>query len=171
MTKTLILYYSRTGNTKAACNVLQHELGADILELSDLKNRAGKWGFFCSLWACIFNIKTKIDPEKPNFSAYNNIILGTPVWGGGLSLAARTLIARNHFDGKKVIIFVTTNGQESEKQTEKARNLVRQAGGNPGPFFQVLARKRIDGKRFERTLDEIRTDTAMLVPEIKKALA
>ena len=171
MSKTLIVYYSRTGNTAAACNVLQEELGADILELRDLKNRAGKWGFFCSLWACIFNIKTKIDPEKPNFSAYNNIILGTPVWGGGLSLAARTLIARNHFDRKKVIIFVTTNGKESEKQTEKARNLVRRVGGNPGPFFQVLARKRIDGKRFDRTLDEMLKDTVNLIPKIKKVLS
>lgn len=171
MSKTLIVYYSRTGNTAAACNVLQEELGADILELRDLKNRAGKWGFFCSLWACIFNIKTKIDPEKPNFSAYNNIILGTPVWGGGLSLAMRTLIARNRFDRKKIIIFVTTNGQESEKQTEKARNLVRWAGGNPGPFFQVLARKRIDGKRFDRTLDEMLKDTVNLIPKIKKVLS
>ena len=171
MSDTLILYYSRTGNTKAACEVLQQALGADILELQDMKNREGKLGFFRSIVECVFNIETKIYPAKPDYDSYDNIILGTPVWGGGLSLATRALLAHNYFDFKKVIIFVTTNGEESKTQTEKARNLVRQSGGNPGPFFQVLARKKIDGKRFDRTLDEILEDTKSLVPQIKEALS
>ena len=171
MSKTLILCYSRTGNTKAACNVLRQELDADILELDDLTNREEKLGFFRAIVECVFNIETKIYPAKPDFAPSDNIILGTPVWGGGLSLAMRTLLAHNYFDRKKVIIFVTTNGEESKSQTEKARNLVRRAGGNPGPFFQVLARKKIDGKRFDRTMDEILEDTTNLVPNIKKALS
>ena len=34
--KTLILYYSLTGNTRAGCEVLQAELGADIIEISSV---------------------------------------------------------------------------------------------------------------------------------------
>ena len=35
----LILYYSLTGNTRACCEALQRTLGADILEIKDLKKR------------------------------------------------------------------------------------------------------------------------------------
>ena len=40
MGKTLIVYYSLTGNTKAGCEVLQSELMADVLEIRDLVNRS-----------------------------------------------------------------------------------------------------------------------------------
>ena len=37
--KTLIVYYSLTGNTKAVCEALQKEIGCDIIEIKDLKSR------------------------------------------------------------------------------------------------------------------------------------
>ena len=37
--KTLIIYYSRTGNTKAVCESLAKEINADIVEVKDLNNR------------------------------------------------------------------------------------------------------------------------------------
>ena len=44
--KTLILYYSRTGNTKAACEALAKAMAADIAQVKDLSDRSGGWGFF-----------------------------------------------------------------------------------------------------------------------------
>ena len=61
--KTLILYYSRTNNTKMCCEALQKELGADLLEIKDLKNRAGGWGFFTGAVGSLFNVHTDIDPH------------------------------------------------------------------------------------------------------------
>jgi hypothetical protein len=42
VSKILIIYYSNTGNTKAACEALQEKLGADIIGIKDLKNNPGK---------------------------------------------------------------------------------------------------------------------------------
>ncbi|MDX1778403.1 MAG: hypothetical protein R3339_05950, partial [Thermodesulfobacteriota bacterium] len=125
----LILYYSLTGNTKTCCELLQKELAADVIEVKDLKNRSGKWGFFKTAIGSLFGRHTKIEPENPDMSSYPYIILASPIWTGKLSMATRTLIEKNSFEGKKVILFTTTNAFEIEKYKEKSKDLVRKAGG------------------------------------------
>ena len=165
--KTLILYYSLTGNTKAGCEALQKELGASIVEIKDLKERSGKWGFFKTAIGSLVGKHTKIEPEKLDLSGYQNIILGSPIWTGKLSMAIRTVIDRNRFDGQKVIIYTTTNAFEKEEYKEKSRNLVRKAGGDVVGYYQILAKEEVDGKKKDRTKEQIIEDTLALVPEIK----
>lgn len=166
--KTLILYYSLTGNTRAACEVLQTELDADIMEIKDLRKRSGKWGFFKTAMASLVGKHTKIEPEKIDFTGYQNIIFGSPIWTGKLSMVIRTVIDRNRFDGKKVIIFTTTNAYEKEKYKEKGRKLVRKAGGDVVGYYQVLAKDKIDGEKVDRGKEKIAEDARALVPEIRQ---
>lgn len=166
--KTLILYYSLTGNTRAGCEALQKELDATILEIKDLRKRSGKWGFFKTAFGSLFGRHTKIEPEKIDFTGYQNIILGSPIWTGKLSMAIRTVIDRNSFEGKKVIIYTTTNAYEKEKYKEKARKLVRKAGGNVVGYYQILAKEKVNDKKIDRTKEQIIEDTRALVPEIKQ---
>ena len=166
--KTLILYYSLTGNTRAGCEVLQKELDATIVEIKDLRKRSGKWGFFKTAFGSLFGRHTKIEPEKLDFTGYQNIILGSPIWTGKLSMAMRTVIDRNNFEGKQVVIYTTTNAYEKEKYKEKARKLVRKAGGNVVGYYQVLAKEKVIGKKIDRTKEQIIKETLTLVPEIKQ---
>ena len=165
----LILYYSLTGNTRASCEALHEALGADILEVKDLRKRSGKWGFFKTAFASLFGKHTKIEPMHPDLSPYPNIILGSPIWTGKLSMAIRTLVDKNSFEGKKVVIFTTTNAFEKEKYTEKSRNLVRKAGGEVVGYYQVLAKEEVNGGKIDRTKEQIVEDTLIFVPDIKKS--
>ena len=89
-----------------------------------------------------------------------------------LSMAIRTLIDKNRFDNKKVMIYTTTNAGEKEKYKEKNSNLVREAGGDVVGYYQVLAmEEEIEGERVKRTKEQIVKDTLELVPEIKKAFS
>jgi flavodoxin len=169
--KTLILYHSLTGNTKSGCEVLQQELGADIMEVKDLIDRSGKWGFFKTAIGSLVGRHTRIEPEKLDLTGYQNIILGSPIWTGKLSMAMRTFIDRNRFDGKKVIIFTTTNAFEKEEYKEKSKNLVRQAGGDVIGYYQILAKEEVAGEKIDRTKEQIIADTVALVPEIKGLLS
>jgi flavodoxin len=169
--KTVLLYYSLTGYTKVCCEALQGALGADIIEIKDLRKRSGKWGFFKTAIASLFGKKTKIDPKNPDLSPYTNIILGSPIWTGKLSMAIRTLIDKNRFDGKKVVIFTTTNAYEKEKYVEKSRNLVRKSGGEVVGYYQILSRDKVDGERVERPKEQVVEDALELVPEIQKAFS
>ena len=169
MGKTLILYYSLTGNTGAGCEALQKALGADILEIKDLKKRSDKgFTYRRTGFASLFGLHTRIEPENPDLSAYHNIIIGSPIWTGKLSMAIRTLIDKNSFDGKKVVIYTTTNAGEKGKYKEKSSNLVREAGGDVVGYYQILAMDRTGDEKVKRTNDQIIADTLMLVPSIKE---
>jgi flavodoxin len=168
MGKTLIVYYSLSGNTLAGCEVLQNELQTDILEIKDLVNRTGGWGFVRSAFGSLFGFHTKIDPEQPDLAAYQNIIIASPIWTGKLSMAIRTFIDKNRFDNKKVILYTTTNAEEKEKYKEKNRNLVREKGGEVVGYFQILARKIVDDEKILRTIDEIKSETLSAVPDMKR---
>ena len=169
--KTLIIYYSLTGNTKASCEALQEALGADIIEVKDLRKRSGKWGFFKTAFASLFGKHTKIEPEHPDLSQYSNIVLGSPIWTGKLSMAIRTLIDKNSFEDKKVVIFTTTNAFEKEKYKEKSRNLVRKVGGEVVGYYQVLAKEEVNGEKVDRTKEQIVEDTLIFVPDIKRSFS
>jgi flavodoxin len=43
--KTLVIYYTRSGNAKFMAETIAAELGADIEEVIDLKNRQGRLAF------------------------------------------------------------------------------------------------------------------------------
>jgi len=167
--KTLIAYYSRTGNTKLACEALAKELGADLLEIKDGSDRSGGWGFFTGAMSAVFNMQTSIEPEHPNFASYGRIILAAPIWSGRLATATRTLIAKNRFGGKKVGLFTTTNVLEKESSREKGKAAVAGAGGIAVGYWQVAVREKTDGKKIEKKPGQIVKETLALVPDIKAA--
>ena len=169
MGKTLILYYSRTGNTKMCCEALQKELGADLLEIKDLKNRDGGWGFFTGALGSMFNVHTNIDPLNPDLSPYKNIIIASPIWTGTLSTAIRTLIDKNRFDNKQVVMFTTTNAAEKEKYIEKSKARAANNGAQVVGYYQVVVKKEVAGQKVDKPKQEIIEDTLKFVPEIKKA--
>lgn len=43
--RTLVIYYTRTGNSKFAAEMVAAELGADIEEVVDLKKRKGRLAY------------------------------------------------------------------------------------------------------------------------------
>ncbi|MBW2553287.1 MAG: hypothetical protein JRE20_04050 [Deltaproteobacteria bacterium] len=106
---TLIIYYSRTGKTKLICETLQKYLDADLLEINDLKDREGTWGYLTAAYDAIFNRHTPIEPEKIDFSHYQSIIVASPVWNWKLCTPIHTFLDENEFDGKKVVLITNAN--------------------------------------------------------------
>ncbi len=169
--KTLILYYSRTGNTKAACEALAKAMGADSIEVKDLSGRSGGWGFFTGTMNALLNMQTGIEPEHPDLAPYTRVIVASPIWAGSLSAASRTSIARNRFDGKKVLVFSTSNVLEKKAQLEKARALVEKAGGVYCGHFQIAVTEKVDGRKTEKGAARIVQETTALTPDMEKAFA
>jgi len=168
--KTLIVYYSRTGNTKIACEALQKELGCDSIEIKDMKNREGRWGYYTAAFGSIFGTHTKIDPTEFNLSPYAAIIVGSPIWAGKPSAAIRTFIAKNRLDGKKVIPVFTTNVILKEASMDRTRKMVRQSGGQVSDCFQIAVTEEIDGEKIEVSKKRIVEDAAKIAAEISKVL-
>jgi flavodoxin len=115
--KTLVIYYTRTGNTKFIAETIAAELGADIEEVVDLKNRQGKLAFLPAGRDAMRGKETEIDQTKRTPADYDLIIIGQPVWAGSPTPAIRTYLNKNDLSGKKVaLLFSDINlGQAVEK--------------------------------------------------------
>lgn len=167
--KTLILYYSHTGNTKAACEVLQKELGADIREIKDLNSREGFWAA-TGMLKIFMGMQTDIEPETVDFGSYDALVIAAPIWAAQFGLAMRTFVERNDFEGKPVIIFITADSFIDEKYQNKHKALVEASGGTVAGHFQVHATDEEDGEKVPRTKEKIVEETLKLVPDIKACM-
>lgn len=168
--KTLILYYSKTGNTRAACEALQKELGADIREIKDLNSRDTKLGAVAGMLKTLLGMHTDIDPKTVDLSPYSTVIIAAPIWAAKFGLAMRTYVETNRFDNKNIIIFITADVFIEEKYQEKHKALVTQSGGNVIGYFQTQAADLVNKEKIPRTKEKIVTETLKLVPEILKSI-
>jgi len=105
--KSLIVYYSRTGNAKFVAEKIAGIFGSDIEEIIDLKSREGKMGWMSAGRDASTGRSTKIAPTTKNPHDYDVLIIGTPVWAWNPSAAIRTYLNNNDLTGKKVALFFT----------------------------------------------------------------
>jgi flavodoxin len=168
--KILILYYTKTGNTKAACEALQKALGADIQEIKDLNSRDTRLGGIGGMLKTLLGMHTAIEPKKVDLSSYTTVIISAPIWAAKFGLAMRTFVETNRFDGKNVIIFITADSFIEDKYQAQHKGLLAASGGNVNGYFQVQACDMVNKEKVPRTKEKIVEETLKLVPEFKKTL-
>ena len=107
--RTLVLYYSQTGTTKAVAEEFQKMLGADIEVISVENDYTGN--FQETIDRCMKERETgelpTLDPLKVNLDDYDVIFLGYPIWFGTYAPPIKTLLKENNLDGKKIVPFCT----------------------------------------------------------------
>ena len=114
--KTLIVYYSATGNTKTVARYIADATGGDLFELepaepytdddlnyNDPDSRVCREHDDESLRE-IELVSTTVD----NFSDYDEIFVGYPIWWGVSAWPVNQFIKNNDFTGKTVIPFCTS---------------------------------------------------------------
>ena len=125
--KALVVYYSRTGNTRAVAERIAQELGAEIEEVLDKKKRSGALGFLLGGKDATMGNKTEIAETSKNPADFDLLVVGTPVWSSSPTPAIRTYLSKYDLTGKKVAAFYTSEGSENEKAIAKIRKLLPNA--------------------------------------------
>lgn len=133
--KVLVVYYSRTGNTKKVAEDLATALGADIEQLIDKKDRSGAGGYLKAGRDASKNSLTEIGPVKTDASRYDLVVIGTPVWAWNMTPAVRTYITANKALLKKIAVFTTAGGTKPEKIVAKIEELAGQKAMAFAGFF------------------------------------
>ena len=121
--KTLVVYYSRTGNTKYVAEKIAELLNGVISEITDKKNRKGKLNFLKSGYESIREKLTEIEVNK-KIDEYDFVIVGSPVWAGKIPPAIRTFLVKNDFASKKIAFFVTVGGDKSQKALNAMKEII-----------------------------------------------
>ncbi len=107
--RTIIIYYSYTGNTKKVADILTEYLRQryeiKILRLEALDESAS---FFKQAARALFRKKAKISSVEFDLSSYDLICLGTPVWAFGPAPAMNTYLENCFgFENKDAVLFTT----------------------------------------------------------------
>lgn len=129
--KTIIVYYSMSGNTDFAAREIAARLGADTLRIEPEKTYPDKglrkffWGGKSAVMAETPPLRTYQFPAE----AYEQVILGFPVWAGNLTPPLRTFLRDNAaaLAGKRVSAFACESGSGGEKALAR----LREALGRP----------------------------------------
>ena len=116
--KTLLVCYTRTGNSKFAAETIAAELGADMEEVVDLKNRKGRLAFLSAGRDAMQGKLTEIEQTTKNPLDYDLIVIAQPVWAGSPTPAIRTYLKKNDLSGKKLALFFSDSSHKAVEKTK-----------------------------------------------------
>ena len=116
--KTLVVYFSATGNTERVAEMIAEATGGDLFELepvepytdedldyNDDNSRTSREYADESLR----NVEL-VAATVEDFSAYKNIFVGYPLWWSEAAWPVNSFVESNDFTGKTVIPFCTSGG-------------------------------------------------------------
>ncbi|OGT20962.1 MAG: hypothetical protein A3C55_02905 [Gammaproteobacteria bacterium RIFCSPHIGHO2_02_FULL_42_13] len=115
--KTLIVYYSLTGNVKFIAETMAKTIDADLLELKLTEKDINPKGFMKFLWGGkqVFSKKhPDLLPFDKNPQDYDLLIIGTPVWAWTYAPALRTFFANTNISNKKIALFCCHGGGKGQ---------------------------------------------------------
>jgi len=148
--KSLVVYYSYSGNTKKVAKVLAEILKAkgevDELELVAL-DESGSFLGQCS--RAFRHIKARIQDVNFDLSKYDLICFGTPVWAFGPAAALNTYLDKcSGIKGKQIILFSTYgSGTGKERCLDYAQKILSSKGAVGFKRFSIQQFK-VDNKEF-----------------------
>ena len=122
--KTLIVYFSWSGNTRAAAEYVREILNTDIFEIIPANRYPSDYSAMLSQY--------RREKERDTFprlannidiSQYDTIILGYPNWGGDLPWVVKSFLSANNFSGKRIAPLCTHGGGGFARSINSIREL------------------------------------------------
>ena len=114
--KTLVVYFSATGTTKAAAQRLAKELGADLYEITpEQPYTAADLDWTDKQSRSTIEMKDKssrpaIKGRCENIADYDTVWIGFPVWWYTAPTIVNTFIEAHDLSGKTLNVFATSGG-------------------------------------------------------------
>ena len=129
--KSIVVYFSASGNTKAAAEKIAELTGSDLMEIvpeekyteADLNWHDGESR--TSVEKDDASIRPAIKPDTKNLADYDTVFLGYPIWWGTAPKVLWNFVEKHDFTGKTVLPFCTTH---SSSEGESGRTLQKLSG-------------------------------------------
>ena len=111
--RTLIVYFSQTGNTEGLANLIHEISGADIFRLERATPYSSSSNGPILYGEALNELRTEAVPELkecPNIDQYDTILLGYCNWWSSVPACVRTFLMRNDLSGKTIVPFCSMGG-------------------------------------------------------------
>ena len=126
--KTLVVFFSRSGNTELMARKIAEIEDAQILPITSNKYNIGFKGWMQALQDAR-KTAAEITPDKIDLSPFDTIYIGSPIWLYSPAPPVFEFAKNNDFSGKKVILFNSMNSKFEEQYIDEFKNIVEQNGG------------------------------------------
>ena len=115
--KTLVVYYSASGNTERVAKDIAEAAGADLFEIVPTEVYTSEdlnWTNSDSRVSREYDDESLRDvplttTEVPDWDSYDTVFIGYPIWWGIAAWPVDTFVKNNDFTGKTVIPFATSS--------------------------------------------------------------
>lgn len=141
--KCAVIYYSRSGVTKAIADKVAEAFGADMFFVEPEK----AYGNYAS--SVIRVIGEKIGKKDrllktavSDFSDYDTVFIGFPVWAGTVPDFMQEYLRKADLSGKRVIPFATAGANGRESSLNAIKSLCPKS--NVTDYFYTSMTKRAD---------------------------
>ncbi len=132
--KSLIVYFSRSGNTRAVATEIQKQTGADIFELVPEKPYVADYNALLDIAKDEQKNKTRpaIAGRINDLGKYDMIFVGFPIWWGDMPMALYTFFDSYDLSGKTIVPFCTSGGSGLSQTRKSIQTLEPNATILPG---------------------------------------
>ena len=147
--KTLVAYFTRTGNTRVIAGQIRRALRADLFEIEPANSypedyeetvaqavRERDSGYRPPLKAVVSDI-----------GSYETVFLGLPIWGETVPPVIRSFLSQHDFSGKTLVPFITHGGYGQGRSMSVLRE--------HAPRASVLKPFVIEADQERRTLTQV----------------
>ena len=115
MSDILCIYYSRTGNTRRAVKEIAEALDAEIVAITDGRDRSGWKGYLRSGMDAMKLSTKPLETARP-LEEYKLVIVGSPVWAGRMASPIRSLLKRRGLELHRVAYVVTRSTEQRSEE-------------------------------------------------------
>lgn len=123
--KSLVVYFSRTGTTKAVAEEIQSLTGSDLVELRTVVPYPSSYND-CLAQAQeerANNVRPELSTTISNMSEYDTVYVGYPIWCYTAPMAIFTFLESYDFAGKTVIPFCTSGSSSINQSVTDIRSI------------------------------------------------
>lgn len=134
MNNVLILYFSRSGNTKRAASLIGEKSGADLCAVEPEEAYSGDYqtcvGRAVAEWKG--NARPGVKAVPGDVSGYKKVVVGYPLWCGTMPMCLYTVLEKLDLSGKEIYALCTHEGSGFARSVEELAKLCPGAVVQPG---------------------------------------
>jgi flavodoxin len=152
---TLVVYFSRSGNTELMAMEIAKAKGAKTVQLVAESYKIGFIGWVNALRDA-GRKEASITPSSVDLSPYGTIYIGSPIWLYSPAPPIWEFVNNNDFSGKKVVLFNSMNSKFDQKYIDEFADLVRRRGGSFEAHIYIIRGRMTRQMDIDEFLTELR---------------
>lgn len=147
--KTLIVFFSWGGNTRAVANHIHDIIGGDMIEVETVVPYPDTYEEVIAIapGELESDYRPELKTSVENIDQYDTIIVGTPIWGGRLAPAMKSFLASYDLSGKTIAPFCTHGGSGTARSVDDIRSVC--------PGSEILGSLAVNGSRAQNASSNV----------------